>query len=467
MKFSAPKQKNANQAAIVGLVVVMLAVIIINQAVWLNNMYRLHQRELYNNSNQAAQEAVWKEIAERTEEIGGHMVFSTNMNMSNPGDTSRFFTKKVISEDSTYYFTIDKQEPNKVPKMIQFLLKKELPVNLDKLNTIFKAKIEQSHKVTNTYFDYIDLDADTLISTNKPAGIKANYYVKTDTVVMDIVSSIGVVGYVFISDTAVLDRMMFQLLLSVLLIITAMVCLFYISRSFVFQWKAEKMRQESVNVMTHEFKRPISSAVAMASLIPFYMEKQETDKVLDYTRNIRTDLNKLTYYTQRIQQISNNEKGNLQLNPTRVEIIPFFESLKNRYESAENGLAETVLYVEIATSKKEMKVDLLHFSNVMDNLVENAIKYTPMHPVVIHIRVSDAAEGLNISVKDSGIGISSTDKKYVFDKFYRVKREETKNKVGFGLGLTYVKSIVEEHGGTISVNSELNKGSEFIITLKD
>ena len=224
------------------------------------------------------------------------------------------------------------------------------------------------------------------------------------------------------------------------------------------------MRQESVNVMTHEFKRPISSAVAMVSTIPFYLKKKETDRVLEYVNNIEIALNKLTYYTKRIQQISNNEKSNVILDKTKVEIVPFFESLRQRYVSPEEHGRRIIVNVEFKTSKKVIDVDPLHFSNVMDNLVENAIKYTVATPVIISIDVTDTMnDELKISVTDNGIGISTADKKHIFDKFYRAKRTETKNKTGFGLGLTYVKSIVEAHGGTISVNSELNKGSEFVI----
>ena len=117
----------------------------------------------------------------------------------------------------------------------------------------------------------------------------------------------------------------------------------------------------------------------------------------------------------------------------------------------------------VETAKQVMWVDLLHFSNVMDNLLENAIKYTISPVVTIDINVTDTSNGLKVSIKDNGIGISASDKKHIFDKFYRVKRTETKCKTGFGLGLTYVKSIVEAHRGTISVISELNRGSEFIV----
>mgnify|MGYP001492326745 CR=1 FL=1 len=87
--------------------------------------------------------------------------------------------------------------------------------------------------------------------------------------------------------------------------------------------------------------------------------------------------------------------------------------------------------------------------------------------ILIDIQLRDRDDdGLEVSVKDNGIGISPKDIKYVFDKYYRVRRAETRNKTGYGLGLTYVESIVNAHGGSISVSSNLNRGSEFTIQLK-
>lgn len=461
------KQKKIKQIIINGLIVIVLLSLIMNQFIWLSNMYQLHKRELFSYSNRIAKEAVLEEIVERSEMSGEQVVHSTNMSMSDSSDTSRFFTKKVISEDSIYFFTIDKQDPNTRTKIIQFLLKEELPINLDNLNTIFTRKITQFYEVQNTYFDYIDLKKNIVINTNKLNYNTATQYLKTDTIPLDIINSIGVIGYIKFVPNTILNKMVYQLMLSVLLILIAVVCLFYISRSFIFQWKNEKMRQESINAMTHEFKRPISGAVAMISAFPHYLRNNDINKVLGYTQNIENELNKLTHYTQRIQQISNNEKQNVNLERTTVEIVPFFESLQQRYSTAEKNEREVVVNVHIDSSKKEMQVDLLHFSNVMDNLIENAIKYTVNPTVIIDIHVIDITDGLKIIVRDNGIGISKIDKKFVFDKFYRIKRDETKNKAGFGLGLTYVKSIVEAHGGNITLISDLNEGSEFIITLKE
>lgn len=464
MQLSKPNIVNSNHLIVRVLVTVVLIAIIVNQTAWLSNMYQLFLREFKAYADEELQNAAFMELFERGEVLGGIRFYSQNLII--PNDTSRYISKDVVTEDSTYTFMVDKNDPNTMHKISQFVLKKYLPIDLDRLSAIFKERIRERYNVDDAYFDYLDLENDTLIKTIRPENMVTSHYARTDTVPLDIIDSIGVVGYIENPRVAILDNMKGQLMLSILLMAIGGVALFYISRSFVFQWKTEKMRQDSVNVMTHEFKRPISSAVAMVSTIPFYVEKKNTARVLEYVSNIETALNKLTYYTKRIQQISNNEAGNVSLDKTAVEIVPFFEVLCQRYALLEEDKQKVVIQLQFGTSRKEMEVDMLHFSNVMDNLVENAIKYTVHPAVVIDISVTETAGGIKISVKDNGIGISPADKKHIFDKFYRVKRKETKDKMGFGLGLTYVKSIIEAHGGDITVHSKLNEGSEFVIILK-
>ncbi|MEA4936497.1 MAG: HAMP domain-containing sensor histidine kinase [Paludibacter sp.] len=444
------------------LIIVVLIFIAANQTIWISNMYNLYKQELVDLANQSAEKAVFMELAERSEIMGGYRVFSTNI--SNPNDTSRYFTKKVRTEDSTYLFTIDKHDPNIMNKIIQFVYQKDYPINLRKLNTLFKEELSSRYPIKNTYFDYLNLQNRQLIGTNRPKQISPNY-LATDTIPLDIISSIGIIGYVEVPNLVILRKMGYQLALSVLLILIGMGGMVYLGKSFVIQWRLEKHRQESVNAMTHEFKRPISGAVAMVALIPFYAGRKDMEKVTDYANNTLTELNKLTAYTERIQQISNNEKGNIVLNKEPIIIKSFFEAIKERYTSQDNEAKKVAIQLNTNTEKAFITADLIHFSNVMDNLVENAIKYSTSD-VTLYISISDIKEGLKIAVEDNGIGISPYDLKFIFDKFYRSNRKEIKNKAGFGLGLTYVKSIVEAHGGTITAESKLNEGSKFTVELR-
>ena len=451
-----------NKHFVILFVIALLMIMIIGiQLIWVQNMYQLHKQELKDYASQTAEIAVLREIAERSEALGGWVVYSSNL--STPQDTTRFFKKKITTEDSTYTFTIDKNDVHTMDKITQFVLKSFKPVNLNTLDSLFCSELNQRYKIGETYFDYIDLEkGGTLIQSNKPKFVPASGYLATDTIPLDIIKTVGVIGYVQTPDDVILRQMAFQLLLSAGLILLCMGGLFYVGKSFAIQWKTEKLRQSSVNAMTHEFKRPISGAVAMVSIIPFYVDKNNLTKVKEFAGKTMIELNKLTAYTKRIQQISNNEKGNVTPDKVWVEIIPFITSVIEKYQSDESK--ELTIVTNISTVKKSMEVDVLHFSNVLDNLVENAIKYSGAS-VAITLEVYDVDGGLGISVADNGAGIPSGEIKYIFDKFYRGRSTLAQSKAGFGLGLTYVKSIVESHGGTIAVESEQHKGSRFIIFL--
>lgn len=440
------------------LITLVIVFIAANQTMWVFNMYHLHKRELLELANQAAQKAVLMEISERTEIIGGYRVFNTNI--SNPNDTARYFTKKVRTEDSTYIFKIDKQDPYINQKIVQFVLKDDLPINLNVLDSLFKKSLSEKYDIKQTYFDYVNLQTKKIINSNKPGDFSLNY-LATDTIPLDIINSIGVIGHVETPDVAILRKMAYQLTLSVVLILIGIAGMIYLSRSFIAQWRMEKLRQQSVNAMTHEFKRPISGAVAMVATIPYYLKLQNPDKVREYAEKTLNELNKLTTNTKRIQQISNNEKGQIALNKSSVQLAPLFNSLLQKYNFEEEG-KKVSLSMSINTDRDEVYVDMLHFSNALDNLIENAIKYSG-NEVNIQLSVSDEFDKLRIDIKDDGMGIDRYDQKHIFNRFYRSCRKEMANKVGFGLGLTYVKTIVEAHEGSVSVESKLREGSTFTV----
>jgi signal transduction histidine kinase len=445
------------------LIVLVSALISVNQVVWITNMYHLHKKELNDYANQAANQAVYFEVIERGASIGGCVIHSKHL--SNYKDTTRYVVKKVWTKDKSYIINYDKQDASAMNKVVQLMFKDKKPVNLKRLNVFFRSELSDKYALSDSYFDYLDLKKNKTIKSNKPVNASANF-LRTDTIPLDIFNSIGVVGYIEVPYVTILNKIGLQLILSVLLILIGIGCMIYLGRSFVMQWKLERLRQESVNSMTHEFKRPISSAVAMVSLIPYYSERDELSKLKTYAENTIIELNKLTAYTERIQQISNNERVNIVLNKTELEIEPFIQSIKERYSDMANNDKKVIIHTEVNTKKKCLFVDILHFSNILDNLVENAIKYSKAEVNTL-IDVVDTKEGIKISVKDNGLGISTFDLRFIFDRFYRSNRKELKHKTGFGLGLTYVKSMVEAHGGSITVSSTLNEGSEFIILLKE
>lgn len=437
---------------------VILCTVIINQFVWIRNMYIVYQQEMFSGINEALEKAVFMEINERNEQLGGIAFFSSGYN--SPDD--KVVQKQVLSADTTYSFRHDKNDPHSFSRILQMLLKDKLPLNIYRLDTIFQEQLaHDKYPIKNVYIEQIKVGTDSVIARNTDIGDLSSY-IPSVQIPLDPENTMAVQAYVQTSTGKILENMRLQLALSILLILISVIFIYILANTIFIQREEEKMRQDSINAMTHEFRRPISSAVVQIALIPYYVEENDLNLVKQYAENTLLELNKLTAYTERIQQISNNEKGKIILHPVDIEIVPFFNALADKYSLKTDK--EINVSLNLDCKHRFLHADLLHFSNVMDNLMENAIKYSNS-TVNILVSVQEEASDFRISVKDDGIGISKNDKVYIFDRFYRSNDKEVRRNAGLGLGLTYVRAIVTEHGGKIEVVSELGKGSEFIIHL--
>lgn len=446
-------------------VFVTLLAILLNQVFWIVNMYRSYQQELILALNDGMELSLRKEVTDRINSLDGPMIFRFSPLDSINRDTSEIIERKIQKEDTTIYVKVKKNDPNVNFQILQYLLINDNPIKINQLNGYLLTELKnKGFDVYDSYIEYYDLNGDSLIDHNKPDKWLQFSIVSTDTIPLDILKSVGVKAFVSTSPKPILAKMSFQILLSLLLIIIASYCMIYLMRTIFRQRKIEKMRQDFVNAMVHEFKRPITNASTMLELIPHYLLNNNTKMVDDYLTGSLLEFKKLTAYTDRIQRISNNERERIQLDKVEVALTPFFERLVTFYSANKSKPVEIEILLD--TNRVTMKVDELHFTNVIDNLIENAIKYSGE---VVHIRivVKENSEALEILVMDDGYGISNRDKKMIFDKFYRVVSTSYKKTVGFGLGLTYVKAIVEAHGGTIRVMDAPIKGSIFVINLPD
>jgi len=226
------------------------------------------------------------------------------------------------------------------------------------------------------------------------------------------------------------------------------------------QKKLSEMKNDFINNMTHELKTPIST-ISLAS----QMLKDKSIIVNNNLENISTIIDeeskRLGYQVEKVLQMALFEKGEFQLKLKAVNINEIVSLVVNNFTiqvENKNGKIEKFLNA----TEPIMLADEVHLTNILVNLLENAVKYSKNEPEITVI-TENTKHGISISIEDKGIGINKEHLKRIFDKFYRVPTGNVHNVKGFGLGLSYVKKIVEEHNGNIKVESEINKGTKFVI----
>ncbi len=183
----------------------------------------------------------------------------------------------------------------------------------------------------------------------------------------------------------------------------------------------------------------------------------------NYINVINEENRRLGNLTERILQSATLEKGEILLKMEEVDIHELIgEAIKNIQLQVEKKGGRIIK--KLNAEMHHINADKVHITNVIFNLLDNANKYTREVPE-IEVTTENSYSGLLISVKDNGPGISKSNQKRIFEKLYRVPTGNIHNVKGFGLGLSYVKAIIEKHGGKITLESELNKGSKFILYL--
>ncbi len=227
------------------------------------------------------------------------------------------------------------------------------------------------------------------------------------------------------------------------------------------QRKLSQMTNDFINNMTHEFKTPIST-ISLACDVMQDADIRKDDRQLDrYLTVIKDENERLGRQVEKVLQIASLGKGDFKLKIQPLDINDVIaKAIQNIAIQIESRGGK--IDVEFNTEESLIEADEVHLSNIIYNLLDNANKYSPNAPN-IKVITESTKNGVIITVSDKGLGISKETINKVFEKFYRVPTGNVHNIKGFGLGLSYVKTMVEAHYGNISVQSELGKGSDFII----
>lgn len=232
------------------------------------------------------------------------------------------------------------------------------------------------------------------------------------------------------------------------------------------QKKLGEMKTDFINNMTHELKTPISTISLAAQMLNDDSVRKSPETLHHISEVINAESKRLRFQVEKVLQMSVFDNSTRALNFTIVDANKIIASVVSTFKLKVERFGGSLSFINDA-DEAMVKVDEMQFTNVIFNLLDNAVKYRneDVEPE-LSVTTSDAGSNrLRISIKDNGIGMRKEDLKKIFEKFYRVHTGNRHDVKGFGLGLAYVHRMVTVFGGSISVESELGKGSEFTIEL--
>ncbi len=262
---------------------------------------------------------------------------------------------------------------------------------------------------------------------------------------------------------ALLDRIKWMMASSVLFLGLLIGSFAWISKHFFRQKQLSEIKTDFINNMTHELKTPISTISLATEALQDKQLSANNDQRQRFTQMINDENKRLSHQVERVLQMAKLEKGTFELKNASLDLLPLLqrvvENFRFRVEEASGSLS-----YEPHVQEAPLIGDEVHLTNVFQNLLDNAIKYANGQPDIA-LRVGKYLRYLRIEVADRGIGMSAEEQKHIFDKFYRVSNGNVHNVKGFGLGLSYVATIVKAHSGIIRVSSRKGRGTTFYLYL--
>lgn len=220
------------------------------------------------------------------------------------------------------------------------------------------------------------------------------------------------------------------------------------------QKRYTELQKDFINNMTHEFKTPLASILIASNYANSQNEIKENPKLSKYIQIIINQSNKLNQHIEKILYVAKTESKQIELEKSKIDLMAILQLVR------ENIIIKHQKEIKINFQLKRnylIQADEFHFYNVIYNIIDNAVKYSGQNPQIT-IQTKETSKELLLLFSDNGTGIPENDLPFIFDKFYRVARQDNKDIEGFGIGLSYVKGVCEWHKWHVSVTNNKDKG---------
>jgi len=277
----------------------------------------------------------------------------------------------------------------------------------------------------------------------------------------------GEVLFVVIPDirSLVLQSLWWPIVISIFFTLVIMTAFYVTVRTMVRQKKLVEVKNDFINNMTHEFKTPIATISLAVDALRNEKVKSDPERMNYFNSIIKEENLRMNRQVETILRASQLERQDFEVQFKPVHLHPIIKRVIDTYSlQLESRSGNIQLHLEAPSDL--LSADESHMTNLISNLVDNALKYSKDGvPPVVEIATSNESGKLVLVITDNGIGMSRDTLKRIYEKFYRAHTGNIHNVKGFGLGLSYVKSLVDAHHGTIEAESTLGKGSRFTLRL--
>lgn len=355
-------------------------------------------------------------------------------------------TRATVSQPASNYFIVmvnDIIDAN----VLEPLLIREFGIR--NILTDFEYGIYDCESEDMIYGKYVAMSSEGTkeqVATTMPKWDRENYYfmVHFPNMEANLIGQMGI--WLFSSGVMVLVSFFF----------------FYSLIIIFKQKRLSDIQKDFVNNMTHEFKTPVSTIAIAANVLRDTKVLESPERIQNYASIIAQEARRLQDQMERVLQMAALDGETLKINQTELHIHNLIKDAVQRIKIITQQKAE--INIELNALNDRVLGDALHISNCIQNLLDNALKYSKDTPTVT-VSTKDDGNRISISVSDNGIGIPASQVSKIFDRFYRVPTGYRHDVKGFGLGLFYVKEMVKAHNGAIEVESQLGIGSTFTIHL--
>lgn len=460
-------------------VTLILAFVTGYQIYWLISLYSRTENNVQNQMTEAMRTADHRELFQRIAIIHAdsarqHGTIEGTVGL--PENDSVQIKHKVITEDTTVTTTSQvennnnswyEQDSEVLEQMALYIQKgmhgpidKMEPIHIDRYDSILGKELTQRYEIkTLHYTEIVALENDSVLIRSKMAPVISGKTPDSYDYIFDIDNKYAFRTHTETQNKIILRQMSGIAVASLIILALLIFSYIYLMRTILKQKTLEEIKRDFTNNMTHELKTPISVAYAANDVLLNYSSEKNESRRKDYLYIIKEQLQHLSGLVEQILSMSRDEQKEISLKIESINLRSLCRQLISEYRLKTEKPTEFTLAI---TDSFSINADRIHFYNILSNLIDNSLKYSGPS---VHISISAKKENKKtiIEVIDNGNGIKKEQQERIFDKFYRVPTGNIHDIKGYGLGLYYIKRLIETHNGKITVISEYGKGSKFII----